>query len=148
MSYDRSELSPPHRHDGRVPSPTALRPPALATAAGERPGSGTRRRSWAGYHRALRVLRRACRWQRRAATLVALGYFAVFLTLTVKAPALMARPSLGGLPTGLLLAVVQIPVTWLAVLLFEYAARRFVDPLARRVSRYARPADGDGRARA
>ncbi|RRR82321.1 DUF485 domain-containing protein, partial [Streptomyces sp. RP5T] len=38
--------------------------------------------------------------------------------------------------------------TWLAVLLFEYSARRFVDPLARRVSRYARPADGDGRVRA
>jgi uncharacterized membrane protein (DUF485 family) len=82
------------------------------------------------------------------ATFVALGYFAAFLTLTVEAPAFMARPALGGLPTGLLLAVVQIPVTWLAVLLFEYTARRFVDPLARRVSRYGRPADGDGRARA
>jgi uncharacterized membrane protein (DUF485 family) len=82
------------------------------------------------------------------ATFLALGYFAVFLTLTVEAPAFMARPALGGLPTGLLLAVAQVPVTWLAVLLFEYAARRFVDPLARRVSQYARPADGDGRARA
>ncbi|MEU1474421.1 DUF485 domain-containing protein [Streptomyces sp. NPDC005760] len=147
MSYDRSELSLPHRHHGRVPSPTAHRPPSLAPAV-ERSGSGTRQRSWAGYHRALRVLRRACRWQRRVATFLALGYFAVFLTLTVKAPAFMARPAPGGLPTGLLLAVVQIPVTWLAVLLFEYAARRFVDPLARKVSRYARPAGGDGRARA
>ncbi|WP_406223509.1 DUF485 domain-containing protein [Streptomyces canus] len=130
MSYDRSELSLSHRHNGRVPSPTAHRPP------------------WSSYHRALRVLRRACRWQRRVATLAALGYFAAFLTLTVEAPALMARPALGGLPTGLLLAVVQIPVTWLAVLLFEYSARRFVDPLARRVSRYAPPADGDGQAQA
>lgn len=146
MSYDRSELSLPHRHNGRVPS-SALRPTSPASA-GVRPDSGTRQRSWSGYHRALRVLRRACRWQRRVATLVALGYFAVFLTLTVKAPAFMARPAPGGLPTGLLLAVAQIPVTWLAVLLFEYSARRFVDPLARRVSRYARPADGDGRARA
>ncbi|MET8082257.1 DUF485 domain-containing protein [Streptomyces sp. NPDC005303] len=147
MSYDRSELSLPYRHHGRVPSPTALRPPSPA-AAGDRAGSGARQRSWSSYHRALRVLRRACRWQRRVATLVALGYFAVFLTLTVRAPALMARPSLGGLPAGLLLAVVQIPVTWLAVLLFEYSARRFVDPLARRVNQYARPADGDGRPRA
>ncbi|WP_069759858.1 DUF485 domain-containing protein [Streptomyces sp. LUP47B] len=147
MSYDRSELSLSHRHNGRVPSPTAHRPPSLASA-GTRPGSGARQRSWSSYHRALRVLRRACRWQRRVATLAALGYFAVFLTLTVKAPAFMARPALGGLPTGLMLAVVQIPVTWLAVLLFEYAARRFVDPLARRVSRYAPPADGDGRAQA
>jgi uncharacterized membrane protein (DUF485 family) len=147
MSYDRSELSLPHRHNGRVPSPTAHRPPPLAPA-GERPGSGARPRSWSSYHRALRVLRRACRWQRRVATFVALGYFAVFLTLTVRAPAFMARPALGGLPTGLLLAVVQIPVTWLAVLLFEYSARRFVDPLARRVSQYARPAGGDGRSQA
>ncbi|MFG2728319.1 DUF485 domain-containing protein [Streptomyces canus] len=147
MSYDRSELSLSHRHNGRVPSPTAHRPPSLASA-GERPGSGTRQRSWSSYHRALRVLRRACRWQRRVATLAALGYFAVFLTLTVKAPGFMARPAPGGLPTGLLLAVVQIPVTWLAVLLFEYSARRFVDPLARRVSRYPSPADGDGQAQA
>ncbi|AYC43924.1 MULTISPECIES: DUF485 domain-containing protein [Streptomyces] len=146
MSYDRSELALPHRHDGRVPSPTALRPPS-SPAVAARPGSGARPRSWSSYHRALRVLRRACRWQRRVATLVALGYFAVFLTLTVKAPALMSRPAPGGLPTGLLLAVAQIPVTWLAVLLFEYSARRFVDPLARRVSRYGRPADGDGRPR-
>lgn len=130
MSHDRSELSLPHRHNG------------------QRPGGGTRQRSWDSYHRALRVLRRACRWQRRVATLAALGYFAVFLTLTVKAPDLMARPAPGGLPTGLLLAVAQVPVTWLAVLLFEFTARRFVDPLARRVSRYSRPADGDGRARA
>ncbi|MEU9170314.1 DUF485 domain-containing protein [Streptomyces sp. NPDC048420] len=118
MSYDHSELSLP------------------------------RRRSWSGYHRALRILRRACRWQRRVATLAALGYFAAFLTLTVRAPAFMARPAPGGLPTGLLLAVVQVPVTWLAVLLFEYTARRYVDPLARRVSQYGRPADDDGRAQA
>ncbi|MEU6352655.1 DUF485 domain-containing protein [Streptomyces sp. NPDC047072] len=124
MSYDRSELSLPHRQNG------------------------TRQRSWSSYHRALRILRRACRWQRRVATFAALGYFAAFLTLTVKAPAFMARPAPGGIPTGLLLAVVQVPVTWLAVLLFEYTARRYVDPLAHRVSRYARPADGDGRARA
>ena len=100
-----------------------------------------------GYHRALRVLRRAGRWQRRVATVVALGYFAVFLTLTVEAPALMARPVLGGLPAGLLLALVQVPMTWLAVVLFEYTARRYVDPLARRAGRYAAPDDGDGKPR-
>ena len=123
MSYDKTEAYPAARN-------------------GHRPAS------WTGYHRALRVLRRACRWQRRAATCAALGYFAVFLTLTVEAPALMARPALGGLPTGLLLAVAQIPVTWLAVLLFEHTASRYVDPLARRVSGYGRPAGGDGKPRA
>jgi uncharacterized membrane protein (DUF485 family) len=100
--------------------------------------------SWSGYHRALRVLRRACRWQRRVATFAALGYFAVFLALSVEAPGFMARPALGGLPTGLLLALAQVPVTWLAVVLFEYAAKRYVDPLARSVSGYGRPAGGDG----
>jgi uncharacterized membrane protein (DUF485 family) len=80
------------------------------------------------------------------ATFAALGYFAVFLTLTVRLPSLMTRPAPGGLPTGLLLAVAQLPVTWLAVLLYEFTARRYVDPLARRVRRYACGADdGEGR---
>ncbi|MDR6974224.1 uncharacterized membrane protein (DUF485 family) [Streptomyces sp. 3330] len=103
------------------------------------PPDGTRlpdrARPWPARHRDLRRLRRACRWQRRVATFAALGYFAVFLTLTVEAPAVMTRPAPGGLPTGLLLALVQLPVTWLAVLLYEYTARRYVDPLARRVHR-------------
>jgi uncharacterized membrane protein (DUF485 family) len=80
------------------------------------------------------------------ATFAALGYFAVFLTLTVRLPSLMSRPAPGGLPTGLLLAVAQLPVTWLAVLLYEFTARWYVDPLARRVRRYASGADdGEGR---
>jgi uncharacterized membrane protein (DUF485 family) len=82
-------------------------------------------------------LRRACRWQRRVAAFAALGYFAVFLTLTVRYPAVMARPAPGGLPAGLFLALVQIPVTWLAVIFYEATARRRVDPLARRVRRQA-----------
>ncbi|MDQ0578805.1 DUF485 domain-containing protein [Streptomyces rishiriensis] len=94
---------------------------------------------WTGSHRDLRRLRRACRWQRRVATFAALGYFAVFLALTVEAPSVMTRLAPGGLPTGLLLALVQLPVTWLAVLLYEYTARRFVDPLARRVHRRPDP---------
>ncbi|MFE3167547.1 DUF485 domain-containing protein [Streptomyces sp. NPDC059224] len=96
-----------------------------------------------GAHRTLRLLRRAYRWQRRVATFTALGYFAAFLTLTVKAPSLMARPGPGGLPTGLVLALVQIPVTWLAVFLYEAAAHRFVDPLARHARRQMRVAVAD-----
>ncbi|GAA4800472.1 DUF485 domain-containing protein [Streptomyces ziwulingensis] len=147
MSYDSSESYPVRRHNGRAPSPTAAHPPVPLPPAGAGPGAGARPASWSGYHRALRVLRRAGRWQRRVATFAALGYFAVFLTLTVEAPAFMSRPAPGGLPTGLLLALAQVPVTWLAVILFEYTARRYVDPLARKVSGYARPADGDGRPR-
>ncbi|MGW7242736.1 DUF485 domain-containing protein [Streptomyces sp. NPDC054804] len=96
-----------------------------------------------GAHRTLRLLRRAYRWQRRVATATALGYFAAFLTLTVKAPSLMARPGPGGLPTGLVLALVQIPVTWLAVFLYEAAAHRFVDPLARHARRQTHVAVAD-----
>ena len=129
MSYDSSESHPLRQQNGRAPSAASHLPVPT------------------GYHRALRILRRACRWQRRVATFAALGYFAVFLTLTVEAPSLMSRPVLGGLPTGLLLALVQVPVTWMAVVLFEYTARRYVDPLARRVSRYGGPDGGDGRPR-
>ncbi|MGW0875442.1 DUF485 domain-containing protein [Streptomyces sp. NPDC002740] len=131
MSSDSSGLYPARHRPGRHASPTAT-PQWAAT-----PQDGTRLpdrdRPWTGRHRDLRRLRRACRWQRRVATFAALGYFAVFLTLTVEAPSVMTRLAPGGLPTGLLLALVQLPVTWLAVLLYEYTARRYVDPLARRL---------------
>ena len=39
---------------------------------------------------------------------------------------------------GVVLALVQLPVTWLAVVFYELTARRFVDPLARRVRRAGR----------
>ncbi|MET7456047.1 DUF485 domain-containing protein [Streptomyces sp. NPDC005574] len=157
MSFDSSELYPARHRHGRHSSPDpALRTPSPAPrsaepatgapdpAAGRTWPGGRRPRSWTGHHRHLRLLRRACRWQRRVATLAALGYFAVFLTLTVRVPSVMTRPAPGGLPTGLVLALLQLPVTWLAVVLFECTARRYVDPLARRVSRHAYPADRDG----
>jgi uncharacterized membrane protein (DUF485 family) len=126
MSSDSSELRPPAQRAGRHASAVA---PGWATG---------RVRPWAGAHRDLRLLRRACRWQRRVAALAALGYFAVFLALTVRVPSLMTRPAPGGLPFGLLLALVQLPVTWLAVVFYELTARRFVDPVARRVRRAGR----------
>lgn len=131
MSSDSSELRPlPHR--------------AGRHASGVAPGWAVGRvRPWTGPHRDLRLLRRACRWQRRVAAFAALGYFAVFLALTVRWPSLMGRPAPGGLPLGLLLALVQLPVTWLAVVFYELTARRFVDPLARRVRRQGR--DGEWR---
>ncbi|XUL93727.1 DUF485 domain-containing protein [Streptomyces galilaeus] len=133
MSADSSELHPlrhrPARHASPIPPPP---PPALHSNSNWR---SARARSWTGPHRDLRLLRRACRRQRRVAAFVALGYFAVFLTLTVELPSVMTAPAVGGLPAGLCLALVQLPVTWLAVLFYEYTARRHVDPLARRVRR-------------
>ncbi|MFI6407634.1 DUF485 domain-containing protein [Streptomyces sp. NPDC050548] len=130
MSTDSSELHPLRHRPARHASPTPPAPPPDPLRSNWR---AVRARSWTGPHRDLRLLRRACRRQRRVAALVALGYFVVFLTLTVAFPSVMTAPAPGGLPVGLCLALVQLPVTWLAVLFYEYTARRHVDPLARRV---------------
>ncbi|MFD6169534.1 DUF485 domain-containing protein [Streptomyces coeruleorubidus] len=90
-----------------------------------------------GHHSDLRVLRSAYRWQRRVATLTALGYFVLFLILSAFAPSFMTSTVTDGLPTGLLLALVQVPVTWLAIALYEQTARRRVDPLADRIRKQA-----------
>ncbi|MBK3581143.1 DUF485 domain-containing protein, partial [Streptomyces sp. MBT65] len=52
-------------------------------------------------------------------------------------PATVLAISAGGVPTGLLLALVQLPVTWLAIALYEHTARRRVDPLADRFRKQA-----------
>ncbi|MGX1475279.1 UNVERIFIED_CONTAM: uncharacterized membrane protein (DUF485 family) [Streptomyces canus] len=90
-------------------------------------------RSPLGHHSDLRILRSAYRWQRRTATLTALGYFTLFLVLSAYAPSFMASSVTDGLPTGLLLALLQLPVTWLAIGVYEHTARRYVDPLADRI---------------
>ena len=120
----------PAGHDGDLPT-RPLRP-ALPHRA-------------RGHHGDLRMLRRAYRRQRRVATLAALGYFVAFLLLSAYEPSVMTRPVTGGLSTGLLLGLGQLPVTWLAVLLYECTARRYVDPLAARVRRHT-PSDPPGRA--
>lgn len=81
-----------------------------------------------GHHSDLRVLRGAYRLQRRTATLTALGCFTLFLVLSAFAPSVMTRTVAEGVPTGLLLSLLQLPVTWLAIALYEHTARRRVDP--------------------
>ncbi|MGW7270196.1 DUF485 domain-containing protein [Streptomyces sp. NPDC054864] len=90
-----------------------------------------------GRHSDLRHLRSAYRWQRRVATLTALGYFTLFLILSAFAPSLMTDTVSGGLSTGLLLGLCQVPVTLLAIALYEFTARRRVDPLAERLRKLA-----------
>ncbi|MFF4311289.1 DUF485 domain-containing protein [Streptomyces sp. 900105755] len=90
-----------------------------------------------GHHSDLRVLRGAYRLRRRTATLTALGYFTLFLVLSAFAPDLMTSTVADGVPAGLLLALLQLPVTWLAIALYEHSARRHVDPLADRIRRTA-----------
>ncbi|MER5347979.1 DUF485 domain-containing protein [Streptomyces mirabilis] len=94
-------------------------------------------RTGLGHHSDLRVLRRAYRTQRRVATFTALGYFTLFLVLSAFAPSLMTGTVSGGLSTGLLLGLLQVPVTCLAVGLYEHAARRRVDPIADRIRKQA-----------
>ncbi|MBZ9643963.1 DUF485 domain-containing protein, partial [Streptomyces sp. PSKA30] len=91
-----------------------------------------------GHHSDLRILRSAYRWQRRVATLTALGYFVLFLVLSAYAPGFMTSEEIGGLPVGLLLGLAQLPVTCLAIWLYEHTARRRVDPLAERIRHQAR----------
>lgn len=90
-----------------------------------------------GQHSDIRVLRGAYRRQRRVATLTALGYFTLFLVLSAFAPSLMTSTVSGGLSTGLLLGLLQVPVTCVAIGLYEHTARRSVDPIADRIRQQA-----------
>ncbi|MFF1723016.1 DUF485 domain-containing protein [Streptomyces sviceus] len=120
MSYDPSQPYPTY----------PWQPPAPPPAPAPHP---SRHRSPLGHHSDLRILRSAYRWQRRTATLTALGYFTFFLVLSACAPSFMASSLTDGLPTGLVLALLQLPVTWLAIAVYEHTARRYVDPLADRI---------------
>ncbi|MFD9794469.1 DUF485 domain-containing protein [Streptomyces sp. NPDC059070] len=75
-------------------------------------------------------LRTAYRLLRRTATFTALGYFVLFLVLSAYAPGALDRPVSGGLTAGLLLGLCQLPVTLGAIAVYEWTARRTVDPLA------------------
>ncbi|MCX4534634.1 MULTISPECIES: DUF485 domain-containing protein [unclassified Streptomyces] len=88
-----------------------------------------------GHHSDLRRLRAAYRVLRRGATLTALGFFTLFLLLSGFAPGLMTHPLGGGLTTGLALGLCQLPVTLLAIALYERTARRVVDPLSAELRR-------------
>ncbi|MFM9371634.1 DUF485 domain-containing protein [Streptomyces sp. Da 82-17] len=90
-----------------------------------------------GRHSDIRVLRSAYKWLRRVATVTALGYFTLFLVLSAYAPGLMTLRVDGGLSAGLLLGACQLPVTLAALAVYEWRARRAVDPLAERLRRQA-----------
>ncbi|MFB6988447.1 DUF485 domain-containing protein [Streptomyces sp. NPDC056230] len=126
----RHQPPPPYHPDYLLPwqsshpSPPAEEPDAPAAPA----SSATR-------HGDLRRLRTAYRLLRRITTLTALGYFIAFLLLSGFAKDLMDRPLFGGLNLGLALGLCQLPVTLLAVVLYERTARKTVDPLAARIRR-------------
>ncbi|TXS55531.1 DUF485 domain-containing protein [Streptomyces sp. t39] len=78
----------------------------------------------------IRRLGSAYRRLRRVATLTALGYFVLYLFLSGWAPDLMTGRISGGLTTGVLLGLIQLPVALAAIAVYERIARRRVDPLA------------------
>ncbi|AKN72427.1 hypothetical protein QR97_24010 [Streptomyces sp. PBH53] len=142
MSYDPPQPSyPPPPYPTRTPAPSSSPSPTYPwqPPAPPEPPRPVRRpeRAPLGHHSDLRLLRSAYRWQRRTATLTALGYFTLFLVLSASAPGFMTSTVADGIPAGLLLALLQLPVTWLAIALYEQTARRRVDPLADRIRRHA-----------
>ncbi|WP_367322583.1 DUF485 domain-containing protein [Streptomyces sp. HUAS ZL42] len=140
MSYDPSPsypYPPPRPAVPPVSSPSHLTYPWQPVRREEPAPRRPPRRQPLGHHSDLRILRSAYRWQRRVATLTALGYFTLFLLLSAFAPSFMTSRVTYGLPVGLLLALLQLPVTCLAIALYEHTARRRVDPLADRIRRQA-----------
>ncbi|MFC9845596.1 DUF485 domain-containing protein [Streptomyces sp. NPDC060223] len=137
------EPQPPHQYPyqpPRTPQPSHNSTPSHLTYPWQPPPPEPAKRRLPrhpalGRHSDMRVLRTAYRRQRRVATLTALGYFVLFLLLSAYAPGLMTGKVSGGLSTGLLLGLLQLPVTCLAIGLYEYTARRSVDPLADRIRR-------------
>ncbi|WP_432167428.1 DUF485 domain-containing protein [Streptomyces sp. bgisy031] len=140
QSYPQQPPHPRQQPDPALTYPWAPPPPPPA------PAHRLPRHPALGHHSDLRLLRSAYRSQRRVATLTALGYFTLFLVLSAFAPSLMTGTLPGGFSTGLFLGLCQLPVTALALWLYEFTARRRVDPLAHRLRRQAeldqRPAHG------
>ncbi|MFF4352627.1 DUF485 domain-containing protein [Streptomyces sp. NPDC001530] len=96
----------------------------------------------------LAALRSAYRLLRRVSTLTALGSFVVYVVLSCYAPDLMGSKIVGELSLGMALGVLQLVVTFAAVLWYGRSAQRSVDPLARVVrERAVRPGRDAGVAR-
>ncbi|MEU1530491.1 DUF485 domain-containing protein [Streptomyces fagopyri] len=143
--HRRPPYPPPYPQQSPPPYPEfrdepAAHSPAYATypwqpQPPEPPRTRRPRHHALGQHSDIRLLRGAYRRQRRVATLTALGYFTLFLLLSAFAPGLMASTVSGGMPMGLLLGLLQVPVTCLAIGVYEYTARRGVDPVADRIRR-------------
>ncbi|MER6470748.1 DUF485 domain-containing protein [Streptomyces collinus] len=97
----------------------------------------------------LDALRSAYRVLRRVSTLTALGSFVVYVLLSCCAPGLMGAEIAGDLSLGMAVGILQLVVTFAAVLWYGRSARRSVDPLARAVRERSavRPAREAGVAR-
>lgn len=66
--------------------------------------------------------------------LIALGYFTALLFVSAFAPRITTAPVFGGLTAGLLLGLFQLPVTGLAIFLYERNVRRYEEMISPRFS--------------
>lgn len=87
----------------------------------------------------LAALRSAYRVLRRVSTFTALGSFVVYVALSCSAPDLMGSKIAGELSLGMGLGILQLVVTFAAVLWYGRSAQHSVDPLARAVRETVRP---------
>ncbi|MFH8474748.1 DUF485 domain-containing protein [Streptomyces sp. NPDC018000] len=140
MSHGSPQPPPPQQADYLLPwqrsHPVPPPAPSAAATSSEFPSPRTPDHApdhAPARHGDLRRLRTAYRKLRRVAALTALGYFIVFLLLSAFAKDQLQHPLFGGLNLGLALGLCQLPVTLLAVVLYERTARRTVDPLAARL---------------
>jgi len=93
----------------------------------------------------LAALRSAYQVLRRVSTLTALGSFVVYVVLSCCAPDLMGSKIAGELSLGMGLGILQLVVTFAAVLWYGRSAQHSVDPLARAVrERTVRPSRDAG----
>ncbi|MFR9800176.1 DUF485 domain-containing protein [Streptomyces sp. MS06] len=144
MSYDSSPSypeptahppGPPYRRPSPPPQGHPWQPTPPAPRQPHREQYREQHREQLVHPGDLRSLRQAYQRQRRTTTLTALGYFSLFLLLSAFVPSFMTLTVADGLPIGLLLALLQLPVTWTAIVLYERTARHRVDPLADRIRR-------------
>jgi uncharacterized membrane protein (DUF485 family) len=145
-AFSSPEYQPRHpapSYDPFMPSAS----PATPSWLPQQESAKTLRLGVVGRPSDLGSLRSAYRRQRRVATFTALGYFSLFLLLSAFAPSLMTGTVSGGVPTGLLLGLLQVPVTCLSIWLYEYTARRRVDPIADRIRKQAEVEARQGAAR-
>ncbi|QIP86114.1 DUF485 domain-containing protein [Streptomyces sp. Tu 2975] len=112
----------------------------------DRPQSTQHHQADDGHGRELQSLGSAYRRLRRVSTFTALGYFILFLLLSAYAPSMMTGEVSGGLTTGLVLGLVQLPVALAAIAVYERIAGTRVDPLVASVrERSERTAPHSGR---
>jgi hypothetical protein len=103
--------------------------PAASPAEAPTPGALAGRPRAGRQADGLAPLRAAYARQRRAAGATVLGFFSLYVLLAVYVPSVPNAGPDGGPSLGIVLGLLQLPVTVAALVVHERAALRRVDPL-------------------